>query len=476
MASPYPLAKRQSLDPPIQIAGSNPLTGVGKPNGPQFLDTGICQCAEQTLPDNATVAWRCVGERTVNVYNGTSGAWFLPDGRVSQDVTKLPINDATDPPNLDIRFVYQDNKLVPVRSQIPFPLNQYDAACTGVNYTQLTVRYYGGLEQEAAGYPATDSQLCFTAVQPVTIQSEDSWEAYGCYQGFMCPNNTINALPQYCTPVQRCLEARLGGGNCGIGMGIFEPFICPAGSYCPQRATNPIPCPRGSFCPEGSSHPWRCSPGAICPGRSQKNVTWLPFVFLIIIDVVFVLIILTLWIFKRNRSKRLAGASARPSMLAKAVQAVPLRKGGAYKNLDDDMIDLVEQQPAEDGEIGGLKRRPTGFRGPMMDLDMDAAAYSTRKSNEGMEESNAELREFVASLSKCIEGSTFGLSFEYNDIGYWPKGSPKPILSHITGRIPRGALVGVLGGSGAGKSKSCCKHAEEKERTANILQQRLSTL
>ena len=40
----------------------------------------------------------------------------------------------------------------------------------------------------------------------------------------------------------------------------------------------------------------------------------------------------------------------------------------------------------------------------------------------------------------------------FEDLSFHPKGSPKPILSNITGEIGRGAMVGVMGGSGAGKS------------------------
>ena len=67
-------------------------------------------------------------------------------------------------------------------------------------------------------------------------------------------------------------------------------------------------------------------------------------------------------------------------------------------------------------------------------------------------EDNADLRAFVGSLSKCIDGAHFGLSFEFENLGFWPKGTPKPVLSNVTGEISRGSLVGVLGGSGAGKS------------------------
>lgn len=234
-------------------------------------------------------------------------------------------------------------------------------------------------------------------------------------------------------------------------MGVFEPNICNKSAYCPSGGGN-ITCPKGYYCPEGSYRPLKCSVGSVCNGGASKDMSWLPFVLLVLLDVALVTIMAVMWIRNRQRKRSSNGGAGRPSIFSKAIQAVPLRKGGAYKNLQDDTISLVEQQPAG-GDRATLMRRPTGFLGPMVDFDMDAAAYSTRKSTDGSANDNTDLREFVGSLSKCIEGSHFGLSFEYADLGFWPKGAPRPILQGITGTIPRGSLVGVLGGSGAGKCK-----------------------
>lgn len=73
------------------------------------------------------------------------------------------------------------------------------------------------------------------------------------------------------------------------------------------------------------------------------------------------------------------------------------------------------------------------------------------QSNE-INHDTPELQAFVKSLSKAIEGTTFGLSFAFNDLRFQPKAASRPILEHVTGCINAGTLVGIMGGSGAGKS------------------------
>lgn len=100
--------------------------------------------------------------------------------------------------------------------------------------------------------------------------------------------------------------------------------------------------------------------------------------------------------------------------------------------------------------ITSIQRQPTGFGG----YDFDAPQpYESRAGRSEETYADApELKAFINSLSRAIDGSAFGLSFGFMDLSFHPKGSPKPILSNITGEIRRGAMVGVMGGSGAGKS------------------------
>jgi ABC-type multidrug transport system fused ATPase/permease subunit len=97
--------------------------------------------------------------------------------------------------------------------------------------------------------------------------------------------------------------------------------------------------------------------------------------------------------------------------------------------------------------ITTLRHRPTGFE--QLGAIADYSHEEHFKNNT--EEDRTDLHLFVESLSKCLGNSNFGLSFEFEDLRFQPKKSPKPILSEVSGRINAGSLWGVMGASGAGK-------------------------
>jgi len=62
-----------------------------------------------------------------------------------------------------------------------------------------------------------------------------------------------------------------------------------------------------------------------------------------------------------------------------------------------------------------------------------------------------DFQRFIRSMSRTIETSSIGLSFDFEDLSFeTTKG--KKILQDVTGTMPRGSCWGVMGGSGAGKS------------------------
>ena len=235
-------------------------------------------------------------------------------------------------------------------------------------------------------------------------------------------------------------------------MGPFEPVLCTAGFYCPKNATEQIQCPEGSYCPPGSAQAIKCSGGSHCPAGSQNEVNMVPFGMLIIVDVLMIVVFLLLN-FRARREMVKKGHMILPKhkpAYAPRRSYLPARKyfkeSKGYKSLDDPDSDII---PLE-STVKPLKRVPTGFQAAL-----DRAYISENAAERGIDiESSIELRQFVDSMSKAIQGSDFGLSFGFEQLSFQPKGSNKPVLSKISGSIQNGSLVAVMGGSGAGKCLS----------------------
>ncbi|SMY20001.1 unnamed protein product [Zymoseptoria tritici ST99CH_1A5] len=66
-------------------------------------------------------------------------------------------------------------------------------------------------------------------------------------------------------------------------------------------------------------------------------------------------------------------------------------------------------------------------------------------------QSSPEMQRFIQSMSRAVETSCIGLSFDYQKLSYATMAGKK-ILSDVTGNMPRGSCWGVMGGSGAGKT------------------------
>ncbi|KAK3167406.1 hypothetical protein OEA41_010533 [Lepraria neglecta] len=85
-------------------------------------------------------------------------------------------------------------------------------------------------------------------------------------------------------------------------------------------------------------------------------------------------------------------------------------------------------------------------------MDNDCAFEDDTSDVEYDEKADPDILQFVQSLSRCTVATTFGLSFEFENLMFQPKKCSKPILSGVTGEIKSGTLWGVMGASGAGKS------------------------
>ncbi|KAH8679570.1 ABC transporter-like protein [Tricladium varicosporioides] len=293
---------------------------------------------------------------------------------------------------------------------------------------------------------------------PLIIQNATSWNAIGCLPGFLCERNNATAVPMYCPPDPACLIARSSGVTCPP-QGLFEPVVCPPGYYCPHEKGNntKIICPAGKFCRKGSVTPLKCSPGSRCPEGSVRDMTFLPLGFLLLIDII--LIVATIIAKIRETYKRKHPHEPKPT-IKRAVthhysknKPKMLRNNRMYQELQDDQAEHLVANDVESIPMNSridFRRRATGFD----ELNFLEADFSVHDhlNNDNNSAASTDLQKFVRSLTKCLGATKFGLSFEFQNLQFHPKKSPKPILSEVTGYINAGSLWGVMGASGAGKS------------------------
>ncbi|KAK8085368.1 hypothetical protein PG997_006639 [Apiospora hydei] len=385
------------------------------PKGPAFLDTEACLCAlrpaDPTRPTG--VAWQCIGNQTQGVYNVTTGKWFAP----LHDGAKVGarIDDASNGPNTAKPLRWDGNN----KSFFPHDgtLGVYDEACTGQNQTTFSTAFYRAAEQQKDKKPMVDAAPCWRkGAVPMQIQTVESWQKDGCI------------LP----PLTVCQQSRLAGDACAldgitVGMGPFEPVVCPAGYYCPKGGKEMIRCPERNYCQPGAAAPTPCSVGSRCPEGASFEVFLIPLGILVIIDGLLIIGLVLLTLRARGRKWK---SSAGPSLL-KTSRTL----GGGIKRAMTRYQALSEERDQES-------------------LPMDATYYPRdgRPIEEMQDELPVQLRGFVDSMRKATDASRLGLSFAYSGLQFHPRKAQKPILQGVTGSIERGTLTAVMGGSGAGKS------------------------
>ncbi|ORY57830.1 uncharacterized protein BCR38DRAFT_461094 [Pseudomassariella vexata] len=416
--------------------------------GPVFLDTEACLCALQETPaEGRDAVWQCIGNQTQEVYEVSvgKGKWFKSvHGGNKVD---LPYNDASNPPNTNepLKYDSKEKALVPLDDD-DSSLTIYDKACTGINQTTFTTAYLRAFDSlSRKEYPLGDVGPCWRpGAVPIPLVNESFWQSNGCPDGFLCQNNTINSLPQYCPPLTVCQKSRVSGAVCSfdgvnMGMGPFEPVICQTGHYCPteDKGRTMLPCPAGSYCQPGAATPTPCPEGSSY-ARLAIPIA-IPIAILIILDVALLLGIFLTSLRNRFRSssKSHNGAVKKPRVTV---------TGRGYKQLPYERDDGTEMAPMQATYV---PRSETwmGFEAALAPPGCEGGGANDLDS--GL---SPQLRVFVESMKKATDGAQFGLSFRYSDLSFHPKSSSRPILQNITGSIERGSLVAVMGGSGAGKS------------------------
>ncbi|KAI9658131.1 MAG: hypothetical protein M1831_003976 [Alyxoria varia] len=409
------------------------------PQGPDFIDTGHCHCALRDVPDRTGQAWRCLGDAQENIYKGSSGKWFRPE---REDGISPPVRDTT------LVVPRGSNHLVDVGDLDEDPFTPFDRACTGKRNAATSQTLAQARQEQAAGKTAVSAAMCWKrGAVPMILQNQSSWMDDGCSRGFYCPNNTINSLPQYCSPVKECLIARLGHQTCrGYPMGPYEPVICSAGFYCPPGGKEKIACPEGHYCPPGSSEPIRCDVGARCPKLTLKNQGFFPLAVLLILDVLMIAFLLIRFArFRLNLNREMNLQKTKSKGLGTLTRMATLQdwkqRHSGYESLGNE-----EGAINPDARVVPTVNLPSNFQAAM------DSAYLEGGTTMVEEKEPLHVQGFVKSLRQAMEGDYFGLAFGFRNLMFQPSGNAKPILSNITGDISRGALVGVMGGSGAGKS------------------------
>lgn len=421
----------------------DPFLPIEIPSGPAFLDTEACLCSyrQDPITTSNNLAWECIGNQADGIQETTKGKWFRPIHNATTDDTQdfEAIWDASNGPNTATPLMYDVNQdsLVLVNSSA---LDVHDAACTGQNQTTFSTAFYRAVEERKNNETMVDAMPCWRGPYaiPLQIMGLADWQQYGCNEGFLCENNTVNSLPQYCPPIEACQDSRAAGDVCRLnqsnsGTGPFEPVVCQGGYYCPKGGAVKLLCPAGHYCQPGTATPRPCLVGSLCPEGSISQTFYLPVIFLLVLDLFLVFgMVLTLL---RNRTKK-----ASSSHLVTA-----------YKSLDNESdMESGSGSPTEESAAPELP----AFTGSRALLSTEPAP-SVRSMDDTIieeEELNPTLMGLVESMRKATNTSLFGLSFRYDNLTYHPRGSPRPILYNVTGSIRQGNLTAIMGGSGAGKS------------------------
>lgn len=282
-----------------------------------------------------------------------------------------------------------------------------------------------------------------------------------CPLGFYCtaPNISVPCMStQYC------------------GLGTFAPKLCPAGYFC-TTPSEMVLCPAGNYCPEGTVLPLSCNFLTVCPAGSPSESRSLLTVFVLIMVGGGVLIGFCL--FGRYELRRRQRA-AEVSLLSKDAQEF-ITQGGLDE--EDFLAEVVVGFSASsragvgtsasrrvavsaagsDEERAAPSARHVSAKSPLLGASLQAVATTsqqygmttstTSSSNAGgapTRQSSATSASIGIPTSRFptpeIRFENMGLRLEVGEA----KG--KCVLDTVTGIIPPGSFVAVMGPSGSGKS------------------------
>ncbi|CUG89279.1 ABC transporter, putative [Bodo saltans] len=304
-----------------------------------------------------------------------------------------------------------------------------------------------------------------------------------CPMGFYCtaPNVSVACIPtQFCAP------------------GTFAPKLCTAGFYCPTPNVSII-CPSGNYCPEGSVLPLSCNFLTVCPEGSASESRSLLTVFVLITVTAVVLIGFCLFNrYERHRRMQAAevsllskearefitqGGLDEEDFLAEVVvgfsasnrggvgSSVTSRRGGGNSGGNSAQNSVVKDNrqaavndapPVLPQQQGGKAAGSSLLMGSQQQhgSSNNTQAYGsvgpTAKQQRSESDVSLPMLSSIAAADIGIPTSRFqtpalrfegmGLRLEVGEA----KG--KVVLDNVTGTIPPGSFVAVMGPSGSGKS------------------------
>jgi hypothetical protein len=186
-----PLFQLAEKVPPEQRP-QQPFIAAIPPQGPSFLDTQACLCAQRSTPANGgQTAWQCIGNQTQGVYTVDTGKWFNavnPSGQAPGE--NVPASDSSNPPDFNNALQWDGSQLVPANQD---SMSVYDRFCTGRNQTTFSTAFYRvNVDTPPGGTPPLEAVPCFREnALPNLITTPDNWVRQGCNEGFLCMRNSL---------------------------------------------------------------------------------------------------------------------------------------------------------------------------------------------------------------------------------------------------------------------------------------------
>ncbi|CAK4032452.1 ABC transporter, ABC-G family, WBC-type [Lecanosticta acicola] len=324
------------------------------------------------------------------------------------------------------------------------------ATIPGFNDSQ-NVNMVGTLEYNSYAYRdmSESERGCYRkGALPVALASNDT-----CSPGFHCPNSNDTHPPQFCHPSELCQVQRANKATCDP-QGVLEPKICANGHFCPLGGKRETLCPKGTFCPSGSVQPFNCSYGAICPAGSVRQIVIIPLFVTVAIDVALMLMVGVGFGISKWRKSRPKTYTTLARTDDKADQIELLQSCSPTERTQSPSISVSGPNAPVPGFARPASIHSRRASGRVDHYDGYADDDSISGYDDDMEDdlsNSPDMQRFIRSMTRTVETSSIGLSFDFENLSFETKGGRK-ILQGVTGTMPRGSCWGVIGGSGAGKS------------------------